>query len=296
MNGIQWGYEAGNTMFGSSFAASKQENNSIFSNNQNKADKNSIAGVQNQAQKKALRKLVNQMKEDLKTDDALKECETQKELASDDMKVRQEQIQELDDAKEKLLESYGMTDEDIEWQYKSLVKRSLTQPDKLSAEDKETLANLPDSQKSILLCEAMKEIQEAEIKSDKMTKASLSQTESEIAIERLKQHPMTDAKKEADAIMENAKQTVLSMLREQGTNRIDEEMKELQEKQEAKGEEEEKQAQHSQPEQTALVDTVQELQNASQQQEKVQSAVKELMAKELLVEDDLKGIDVDELL
>lgn len=313
MNGIQWSYyngnysfdedsATGNSVFGGGLgkiANSCENQNGVYRGSQSPSDLNSVESVQERARKRALKKLVSQMEQDLETDDALKECETRKQEASDDIKVRQQQIKELDKAKEQVLEVNGMTDEDVDWNKLHLVETSITHPENLTTEDKNTLAQIPDTQKTILLCEAMKNIHGKEISNDNMRKEALGRAEAEMEIEQLKVHPMVDAKKEADAIMEEARKTVLDKLTEEGIDRIDEEREEAEEIQEKKEEEQQQVKERAedgelQPEQTEWMDSVREMQNVSQKQEKIQRAVKELLAKELLLDDDLLGINVDE--
>ena len=199
------------------------------------------------------------------------------------------------------MESYGVAEEDIDRSHKGLIRKSLTQPEKLTAEDKETLAAIPDSQKDILTCEVMQDIHTNEIDNDRERKKAAGQAIDDFKVELLKEHPMVDAQKEADAIMEEAKQTALGMLFEEGKDKIDNDIKENEEAQEKKEEEKKEEEQRTEKdsartEQMNIQDSISELQNAAVKHEKVQREVKRIMDEELLIEDDLKGLNLDELL
>lgn len=315
MKGIQWNLNEENYQFGkinikgtsvngkdAKNADEEQvKNGTIYAGNTNVTENNFVTTVKQSAQKRALKKLVDQMMDDLKNDDVITGYGEMKEQASEDMKTRQQQVQDLEVAKEQMMESYHMTEEDIDRTDAGLVMRSLTQPDKLSAEDKKRLAEIPDAQKGILICEAMQTIHQREMNNDQEIKKAAGKATEDFKVDLLKVHPMTDAQEEAEAIMEDARQTVLGMLKEEGINKIDKNIKEneeIQEKKEEEKKEEENRTEKNstQTEQLGIEDSIKELQNVVKEHEKIQREVKNFMNKEILIDDDLKGINLDELL
>lgn len=125
-----------------------------------------------------------------------------------------------------------------------------------------------------------------------------------IKLERLKTTPMLDARKEAEQIMEEAGKEILGMLFEEGKDHIDEEQKEEKEKaeklEEKKEEQEELIEKRKEEKEDAkeLTEAILEgVENASGKSiEEIKQEVKDIVAKMKLVEDDIKGAQVDESL
>ena len=311
MKGIQWNINEDKFSFGKAGAnaawkeekrtGENQVKNGTIHAGSLKAVETGVAGIKEKAQKKALKKLVDQMVKDLKNDDVVTDLEKRSEASTEDIQVRQQQVKDLEEAKEKLMESYHVTEEDIDRSKMGLVMRSLRTPEKLSAEEKRELDEMPDVQRDVLTFDAMKIIHQKEMENDKEIKKASGKAISDFKVELLKDHPMADAQKEADDIMDEAKQTVLDILREEGTDKIEENIEKnekIQEKEEEKKKEQEEKTQKSnvQTEQSDIQDSMKDLQNVAKEHEKVQREVKKLMDKEILIDDDLKGINVDELL
>ncbi len=146
----------------------------------------------------------------------------------------------------------------------------------------------------------------------------------EMTIERLKHHPMVDAVKEADDILENASKEIVGMLTDEAVDSMDEkfeeEIEEAEENKEEKKEEEEKieAAKEHREEMEALAnpekagqeynradsspdilegDPVTEaLLKMDKVKTDIQQEVSDMVMKMNLVADDIKGIKVDELL
>ncbi len=139
----------------------------------------------------------------------------------------------------------------------------------------------------------------------------------EMTIERLKHHPMVDAVKEADDILENASKEIVGMLTDE---EFEEEIEEAEENKEEKKEEEEKieAAKEHREEMEALANpekAEQEYNRADSSPDilegdpvteallkmdkvktDIQQEVSDMVMKMNLVADDIKGIKVDELL
>ena len=315
MKSIQWNLNEENYQFGTANSngtsvnvrgaekanVKQVKNGAIYAGNVKSTSKNSAAGVKENAQKRALKKLVDQMVNDLKDDDVIAGYEERKEQASEDIQTRQKQLQSLSDAKEQMMEAYHLTEEDIDRTNFGLVRKSLMQPENLTEEEKNKLAEMPVSQRDILTCEVMQDIQQKEINNDNAIKKAAGKAIEDFKVLLLKDHPMVDAQEAASAIVEEAKQTVLGMLREEGTDKVDNDLKkneEIQEKKEEEKKEEEKRTKKSssQTEQSDMKDSVKDLQDIAKEHDKIQREVKNLMDKELLIDDDLKGLNLDELI
>ncbi len=129
-----------------------------------------------------------------------------------------------------------------------------------------------------------------------------------IALERLKKAPMVGAKKEADAILENANKEVIGMLMDEAKDYIDEEQEEkeeqaeeIKEKEEAeekllekrKGEKEEAK---ERAEELADSMPLQEFLELGQARSDVQKEVQDIVNNMKLVAEDIKGAMVDDAL
>lgn len=116
-----------------------------------------------------------------------------------------------------------------------------------------------------------------------------------IKLELLKSHPMTDAQKEAAEIMEAANKEVIGAIIQQAKDYIDEEMEkneEEAEKQAEKQEDSESKTENSKPK--SEINGSDQLQDAVMAQDKMLSDLKTLIEKEKILEEDVKGITLDE--
>lgn len=124
-----------------------------------------------------------------------------------------------------------------------------------------------------------------------------------IKIERLKTHPMLDAEKQAEEVMDEANKEIAQMVVDAAKDHIEEEQEKEKEKAEAEKKKEEevqekidsaKEKRKEQEELTEdIVENAQTLTNMTNKMESAQQEVKDLMNKLKLVEEDVKGAKVD---
>lgn len=129
-----------------------------------------------------------------------------------------------------------------------------------------------------------------------------------IALERLKKDPMVGAKKEADAILENANKEVLGMLIDEGKEHIEEEQEEKEEKAEEIKEKKEEQAELLEKRKTKkeeakeraeeLADSMplDEFVNLEQTRNDIQKEVEDIVSNMKLLAEDIKGAVVNDTL
>lgn len=125
-------------------------------------------------------------------------------------------------------------------------------------------------------------------------------------LERLKSDPMVKANKQADAVMEAAGEEVVSMLMDEAKEHIDEEMEEKKEAAEKKAEEKEaleeklEKAKEKRKEQAELTEVItestQQIVELDNVKSDVQDEVQKVLNKMKLLEEDIKGAAVDEVL
>lgn len=137
-----------------------------------------------------------------------------------------------------------------------------------------------------------------------------------VKAERLKVHPMLDAKEQADSILDAASDEIMGMLIEEGKEHLEEEMKEAQEKAEKQAEEKEEQEEqieavkekveemrefvegvkkeYTDDKQTEETESaIYEMTSISQQKTSIQQEVENIVDKMKLVVEDIKGACVD---
>lgn len=132
----------------------------------------------------------------------------------------------------------------------------------------------------------------ARVQSAKSQKAEESATISAIHQALLKADPMIDAAKAADKIMEKANNEIINELVNQAKDDIDEKLED--EIEEAKKTKEEK-AQVDR-ENSGVKDATEVIQTADISHDKIQNKIQNLIRAQQLVEEDLKGLEVDQQL
>lgn len=153
----------------------------------------------------------------------------------------------------------------------------------------------------------------------KSEKEGLSKAVEGIHLALLKADPMVGAKKAADKIMEAANKDIISDIVDDTKDSIDDKMEEVvekaQEKKEEKQEEEEKQVEREKkqeqleavqddikdPKEVAvenqdLTNATDMIQTADSTQSKIENEIKNLIKNQQLIEEDLKGLEIDQLL
>ncbi|MBE5906500.1 MAG: hypothetical protein E7277_06875 [Lachnospiraceae bacterium] len=123
-------------------------------------------------------------------------------------------------------------------------------------------------------------------------------------LERLKTHPILDAKNQAEEVLENASKEIVGMLIDETKEHIDEEMEEEKEKAKEKEEKEEelqKKLEASKEKKKEMekfvediLDGVKQTSTVTKELDAAQQEVKDMMTKMKLIEEEIKGAAVDE--
>ena len=126
--------------------------------------------------------------------------------------------------------------------------------------------------------------------------------ERQIEIERLKTDPIGDAQEEADAVLEEANNDMISSLFDEARDHIDEEREKTEETAEEKAKEEaEKQeridtVKERKAVQEALTEAATDLAGVREAQDQVKAKVYEVLDKLKLLPEDIKGTEVDDII
>lgn len=126
----------------------------------------------------------------------------------------------------------------------------------------------------------------------------------ETKLERLKSHTMEDAQKQAEEVLEAASEEAIGMLVDEAKEHIDEEAEERKEKAEAEKEKQEeiearidaaKEKKKENEELTEdILEKVQEVSIGASDVNAAQQEIKDMMSKMKLIEEDIKGVAVDQ--
>lgn len=275
-----------------------------------------IAAKREEAKKKAMKIVGDAFANELKIDDDLNSRRERIKTLQRDMGDANRSIKEIEDGRSALRDVYGVDTDSQEEQDLKLLEKGVR-------------ARMPGSDITLSFDE-MKKINE--IKSNGLTEyqqRSIEMLESETPyistayeakqeimvenqiitateIERLKTHPMVDAQKQADAIMDEASKEIIGMLVDEAKEHIDEEADKEKEKAEAEKEKAEElqeridAAKEKKKENEELTEDILEgVADATQTSTDVNAAqqeIKDMMNKMKLIEEDIKGAAVDKSL
>lgn len=281
------------------------------------------------AQKKALKVVSDAFAADRRLDSEIADREDQIRAMRAENAAAQKAVKELEDQKLEIGKAYGLGEEGLSEEDWDILEKGDRMPAALTDEEKARFAELEEQGlteyygrcKDIddlaepyrqLIGENNIQIEVCESMNKSIHKARLD----------LKNNPMIAAQQEADEIMEAARQEIISMLVDEGKEHIDEEMQEkveqAQEEKEEKEEQEEKleaireekvqlenqaeavreKARENEERTKELLESLpmEELLQMDGSKTDFQQELKEIMDKMKLLEEDIKGTTVDEIL
>lgn len=270
------------------------------------------------AQKNAIKRLLDQFESDIKIDEGMEESTKHAEELGASVTDSVRQLKELDERREDLMKQYEIDSDSQEQKDLELMQKAnaaqkdpLNKDLQLTEEEKKRLAELPpvtDYQEAMLLCDKEEEKLRDTIRDNridiKIENATVQATQKAL----LKVHPMVDAKKEADEIIENALKEQVSDLLQEGVDKIDsdiaesqKEMAEAQEKaleekiqrEKLKEEDAKKEEMEQELQGTILSTTMQAMSYEQQVSQNLQTNIKSLIQDQIVLDVDLKGLRVN---
>lgn len=249
------------------------------------------------AQKNALKKILEQFTSDLEVDNAIKDSEVQREELTKEIEKYNEELNKIEQAQKELKEEYGITDGCEEEENLELLRKSVNDPFSLTEEDMtklEEMGEITDYQKAALEYDAQAEVWE-ERKADAMGKVDNTGKQIEaIKLERLKADPMVAVQAAAAEIMEVAVQNIITEIYEEAKEELEEKfgggtLTDEVKKEEAAEEEDEK----VEEEQVDVEKIQEELTSA---QKDILGRFKKFILANGMLPEDVLGIKIDELL
>lgn len=224
------------------------------------------------------------------------------------------EIQWFEEERNRLQEVYGVGNDSIEQQELDLLAKEIDSgtPGKrvsLTKEEREQLAQIKEhglteyQSRSLELKKLAKDYEEQKYKLGKeieIENAIISAT----SIERLKNNTMGDARKQADAVLEEASEEIVSMAVEAGVEYVEEKLEEQVDEAKQRAEEKEireerlekiKEQKEEKQEKVSeeIIESSAELTDMDTKQAEVQKELKEVMDKMKLLAEDIKGAKVD---
>lgn len=275
-----------------------------------------IIAKREEAKKKAMKIVGDAFANERKIDDDLDARRERIKTLQNEMGIAKRAIQEIEDSRNELRDMYGVDldsqeEQDLKLLEKEIDARMPGSNISLTREEVEKIADIKANglseyqERSLEMKESefsyAKTAYEAE-EEIKMENQIISATK----LERLKTHPIVDAKKQAKAIMDAASDEIIGMLVDEAKEHIDEEAEKKKEEAKEKAEEkeeleeriekvkEEKKEKEKMTEE--ILEGVAEVENNSKDMEMAQQEIKDMMNKMKLIEDDIKGAAVDKSL
>lgn len=271
------------------------------------------------ARKQAMKLVQNAWNRDAKSAAEQKDLEAQKADKLTEVQKLTEQMKNIEETKKNLQEKYGVDPDSKEQKDLELLEKYQNNVtgasfDSFSEEEKERLKELQntpftDYQKEVLRQNSVKSALSREVEQKNREVAALQEAVTDSTIDQLKSQDMLKAQDAAGQILDVSGKEILNMLIQEGRDHIDEDAKEEQEKAEKAQEEKEKKqektddAKEKRKEQEELLkkqtrsDQMEQklsMQNQSDNQvNHAQKQIQKILKENHLVNEDLKGIEID---
>lgn len=284
--------------------AVKEEVKSIDASGLN-LGQDSIAQRKGRAQKEAMDIIRNQFKSDGKIDESIADC--REKIADNKDKATEAlgHINELTEQQEQLKEDWNIADDsqeqqDLELRLKAKEAMKPNSKVELSAQEWEQYSKLgpmSEYQQAVMDWENEKDMFRKDLEDANKNIAIQSQVIRATKQEMLKHHGMDDAAALAEESRKAASKEIIGMAVQEGMDSIKEEIDEAVEKgqeQKEKNEEEEALREKKKADEMELQQQAMNLPNAQKLQDEVEQKIQEIMAKQKLLEEDLKGCQVDQ--
>lgn len=249
------------------------------------------------AQKNALKKILEQFTSDLEVDSVIKDSEIQREELTKEIEKYNEELNKIEQAQKELKEEYGITDGCEEEENLELLRKSVNDPFSLTEEDMtklEEMGEITDYQKAALEYDAQAEVWE-ERKADAMGKVDNTGKQiAAIKLERLKADPMVAVQAAAAEIMEVAVQNMITEIYEEAKEELEEKFGGGTSTDEVRKEEVVQEKNEKVEEEQVDVEKIQE--ELTSAQKDILGRFKKFILANGMLPEDVLGIKIDELL
>ena len=275
-----------------------------------------VAAKKEEARKKAMKIVSDAFANELKMDDDLNSRREKIKSLQKDMGDANRAIREIEDSRASLRDTYGVEEDSQEEQDLKLLEKEICykMPGNDVHFDKGDLDRIAELKKNGLSEYQKRSLEMLEQEVPYATTAYEAKQEIMVEnqiitateLERLKTHPMVDAGKQADAIIDEASKEIVGMLVDEAKDHIDEEAEKEKEKAETEKEKKEelqaridatKEKKKEDEELTEdILEGVAKASSTTNEVSAAQQEIKDMMNKMKLIEDDIKGAAVDKSL
>lgn len=278
-----------------------------------------IEARRNNAKKQALKVVSDAWKQDNQSAKDIEDMQGLKQTKVSEMNDMRAKMKDIENTKKSLQDEYGVSDDSKEQKDLELLEKyqnniNGSSYDEFSDEEIARLkelqnAPLTEYQKKVLSLNSMKGQVSVEAERKQYEVNALTASISDATLEQLKSRDMEKASDAADEIMDSANKEILGMLIEEGKNNVDdkieEEKKKAEEVADKKEEQDEqvKEAKEKRKNQEEILegqqsadeleqDVSMQKQNLSKMDE-AQKNIQKILKEKNLVNEDLKGIEID---
>lgn len=272
-----------------------------------------IAQKKKEAREKAFKIVGDAFAGDRKIDDDIEKRRLKIEELKGEIGKSRDEISAIAQQREELKDAYGLSEEDEEQKELRLLekKAEAKKPGSgvhLTKEERQEIKRIEErglteyQQRSMELNESADDYENEIAKTEERIRAENAVIR-DTKLERLKYHTMTDAEKQADAVMEKASDEIVGMLMEEAKDHVDKETEEekeaAEEKAKEKKEQEEKlesaKEEKKQKEKFSeeIGETTRQLTTLDEVKTDVLEEVQKILDKMKLLEEDIKGAAVD---
>lgn len=188
-----------------------------------------IANKKALGHKQAIKTILDTFSRELDLDGGVDELKEKQDALRADTKECQDKLDSVHQMKEGLRKAYGITDDSAEQEDMDLFEKANNAPGALTEEEKarlEEISPMADFYKEMSECNKMESFWTKRISNANQSIANINRTIDNVQLERLKTHAVLDARKEAEAIMENTSKEVSGLLLNEAVENTDKELEE----------------------------------------------------------------------
>lgn len=259
-------------------------------------EEKNIGENQARMQRSALRLVMDQFQSDMSVDAEFgSSLDNQKKLVNETAQAQQE-VNRIDQLQEELRTNYGVSVDSKEEKDLSLIRKIKDSSQCLTKDELKQVASLDgltDYQQEALKFDKIKDVWKDIIDDGNREIGNISATISAMSIELVKSHPMIDAQDTATQMVDAASKEQMAQLMNQVKEQIDEHMDQVKEEKESTESKKDKDS-GNQSQLDQLQNSGSEVEHNKIEQLAVQQKVEALIKKLGILDEDVKGIKINE--
>ncbi len=274
----------------------KKDSKTIFAGGLN-GNQDLITNKKALGNKQAIKTILNTFTKEMKVDDGINKLKNKQEEFLGNIKDFKDKIKSVQDMKADIQKAYNVSEDSDEQKDTELLIKAQNSSGDLTKEEMERLKNigpLTDYQKEILEVNKMETDWTKRMESASMGITSIDQAITGISLERLKSNPVLEAKKQAEAILENTSKEVAGLLLDEAVENTDKKIEDNDKNSDSEIDNTQPKTEEEKPkaEDKSKADD-NSIEDLSTKHEKLLREIKKQAQKDNLSLEDLKGLIVD---